>query len=143
MQLRFSIDLDKTTKQANPRVSFDLCNLNPDWSNGHYQPTGNIGKSIGHSCNFTASQPLNRSQPMQNIVRGLRSPIDNYTVYPHYPRIPKSRRSKSPSDSIARSQFLQPPITLICLTFWPSTGYLIKTFTQFGKRPGLILNYPI
>jgi uncharacterized lipoprotein YddW (UPF0748 family) len=29
---KFSIDLVKSTKQANPSVSFDLCHLNPDWS---------------------------------------------------------------------------------------------------------------
>lgn len=29
---KFSIDLYQTTKRANPRVSFDLCHLNPDWS---------------------------------------------------------------------------------------------------------------
>ncbi len=29
---KFSIDLYHITKRANPRVSFDLCHLNPDWS---------------------------------------------------------------------------------------------------------------
>jgi uncharacterized lipoprotein YddW (UPF0748 family) len=33
---KFVNDLVKTTKQANPNVSFDLCTLNPDWSKAHY-----------------------------------------------------------------------------------------------------------
>jgi uncharacterized lipoprotein YddW (UPF0748 family) len=33
---KFANNLVKSTKQANPKVSFDLCTLNPDWSKLHY-----------------------------------------------------------------------------------------------------------
>jgi uncharacterized lipoprotein YddW (UPF0748 family) len=33
---KFVNDLIKTTKQSNPKVSFDLCNLNPSWSKAKY-----------------------------------------------------------------------------------------------------------